>query len=252
MKRDWEIHELQKHWTLQPNELNLLANKNDENKLGFSLLLKYFQFEGRFPESKNEIPRKCAAFVAAQIDIPVCAFLKYFDYNGNKRNVMYQRAQIREFIGFRACAVKDSNKVSKWLRNNVLPSGNTEEQVKAAAYQRFKDLGIEPPESNQVDRLVRSAIKSHDKLVLQKIMDGIPTSAIPWLDALLINKEDEEPDGTVLNISDLKEDPGKANMKNLMREIDKLELLADHKAAEKPPDWAVSEGLGYLQAKGGH
>ena len=225
MKRQWSVGELQESWTLLPAEVNLLANKRDENRLGFALLLKFFQIEGRFPESKNEIPRPCAAFVAEQIDIPVSAFLKYFDYDGNKRNVMYQRAQIRDFMGFRECTVNDSNKVAKWLRNKILPSGNTEEQVRAATYQRFKDLGIEPPETSQIDRLVRSAINSHDKLVLQKIMDGIPKSAIPWLDGLLINKEDEEPDSTALNISDLKEDPGKANMKNLMREIDKLECL---------------------------
>ncbi|MGL1358430.1 DUF4158 domain-containing protein, partial [Vibrio parahaemolyticus] len=71
MKRDWEIPELQDYWTLQPGELTLLTSRNDENRLGFALLLKFFQIEGRFPDSKTEIPRKCAAFVAEQIDIPV-------------------------------------------------------------------------------------------------------------------------------------------------------------------------------------
>ena len=71
MKRDWEISELQEHWTLQPGELTLLSNKNDENRLGFALLLKFFQYEGRFPETKNEIPKKCVGFVGEQIEVSI-------------------------------------------------------------------------------------------------------------------------------------------------------------------------------------
>lgn len=227
MKRDWDIPELQEYWTLQPGELNLLASKNNENRLGLALLLKFFQIEGRFPATKSEIPRKCAAFVAEQIDIPVSAFFKYFDYDSDKRNVMYQRAQIRDYTGFRECTVDDSKKVTKWLRNNILPQGNTEEQIRVAAYQRFMELRLEPPERTRMDRLVKSAVDSHDKLVLQKIMDKIPKAALPWFDALLINKEDEPPDSEALNMSDLREEPGKANVKNLIREMDKLDCLRE-------------------------
>jgi TnpA family transposase len=225
MKRDWEISELQEYWTLQPDELNLLANKTDENRLGFALLLKFFQVEGRFPEDKKEIPRKCAAFVAEQIEISVSAFFKYFDYRTDNRTVKYQRAQIRKFTGFRECTVADSLKISKWLQNKILPQGNNEEQVRSAAYRRFMELRIEPPEQLRVDRLVRSAINSHDKLVYRRIMNNIPRASIPWLDALLTNKEDVPTDSEALNMTDLREEPGKANVKNLIREMDKLECL---------------------------
>lgn len=224
MKREWEISELQEHWTLQPSERRLLANKGGENRLGFALLLKFFQIEGRFPESKNEIPRKCAAFVAEQIDISVSAFFRYFKYDRNTRNIMYQRAQIRKFTGFRECTVSDARRMTKWLENKILPQGTNEEQARAASFKHFMDLGIEPPERSRVDRIVRSAIKSHDKLVLQRIMSKIPKAAISWLDALLTNKEDVSSD-EALNMSDVREEPGKANVKNLMREMDKLECL---------------------------
>jgi len=142
MKRDWEIPELQEYWTLQPGELNLLTSKNDENRLGFALLLKFFQIEGRFPDSKSEIPRKCAAFVAEQIDISVSAFFKFFEYSTDNKTVKNQRAQIRDYTGFRECTVIDFDKVTRWLRNNILPQGNTEEQIRAAAYRRFMELQI--------------------------------------------------------------------------------------------------------------
>jgi hypothetical protein len=227
MKRDWEIPELQEYWTLQPGEVDLLTSRTDENRLGFALLLKFFQIEGRFPDSKIEIPKKCAAFVAEQIDIPVSVFLKFFDYTTDNKTVKNQRAQIRDYTGFRECTIDDFKKVTKWLRNNILPQGNTEEQISVATYQRFMELRLEPPERARIDRLVKSAIASHDKLVLQKIVDRIPKAALPRLEALLINKEDEQPDSEALNMSDLREEPGKANVKNLIREMDKLECLRD-------------------------
>lgn len=225
MKRDWQISELQEHWTLQSGELALLENKNDENRLGFALLLKFFLYEGRFPETKNEIPKKCVGFVGEQIAVSIEAFYKYFEYSTFNRTVKYQRAEIRKFTGFRECTVADSDKMTKWLRNNILPHGNTEEQVKSAAYNRFMELLIEPPEKTRMDRLVRSAIKSHDKLVLQRIMNNIPKAAIPWFDALLENQEDQPSDSKALNMSDLRDEPGKANVKNLICEMDKLECL---------------------------
>lgn len=128
-------------------------------------------------------------------------------------------------IGFRECTAADADKMTKWLRNNILPQGSTEEQVKVAAYKRFMELPIEPPERTRLDRLVRCAINTHDKQVFQRIMDNIPNAAIPWLDALLENKEERQAEDETLNMSDLREEPTKANVKNLIRAMDKLECL---------------------------
>ena len=55
MKRSWQPEELIEHWTLIPTELDLLTKKTATNRLGIALLLKYFQYEGRFPTSKAEV-----------------------------------------------------------------------------------------------------------------------------------------------------------------------------------------------------
>ena len=49
MKRLWSIDELVDHCTLLPNELALLGNKTGPTRLGFAVLLKAFQLDGRFP-----------------------------------------------------------------------------------------------------------------------------------------------------------------------------------------------------------
>ncbi len=57
MKRQWTVDELIDQWTLLPSELALVAaSKADHNCLGFAILLKYFQVEGKFPRHKHEVP----------------------------------------------------------------------------------------------------------------------------------------------------------------------------------------------------
>ena len=49
MKRAWETDELIEHWTMTADDLALLEKKTGHTRLGFALLLKAFQYEGRFP-----------------------------------------------------------------------------------------------------------------------------------------------------------------------------------------------------------
>ena len=56
MKREWAAEELAEHWTLLPDERELLANKTGVTRLGFAVLLKFFQAESRFPRASQEVP----------------------------------------------------------------------------------------------------------------------------------------------------------------------------------------------------
>jgi hypothetical protein len=55
MKRNWELDDLIEHFTLLPNELSLLGNKTGSTRLGFGVLLKFFQYEARFPNNTSDI-----------------------------------------------------------------------------------------------------------------------------------------------------------------------------------------------------
>ena len=50
MKQDWYPDELTQHWTLSAEERELLDTKTSATRLSFALLLKAFQFDGRFPD----------------------------------------------------------------------------------------------------------------------------------------------------------------------------------------------------------
>ena len=56
MKFRWSSEELDCHWSLLPQEQKLLRNKTGATRLGFAVLMKFFQQEGRFPEDPREIP----------------------------------------------------------------------------------------------------------------------------------------------------------------------------------------------------
>ena len=50
MKQQWNIDELEEHFELLPPEIEWLGDNADHNHLGKAIQLKFFQFEGRFPE----------------------------------------------------------------------------------------------------------------------------------------------------------------------------------------------------------
>ena len=57
MKRTWSPDELAAHWVLTDTERQLLPDRVDPNRLGFAVHLKFFELEGRFPESPREMRR---------------------------------------------------------------------------------------------------------------------------------------------------------------------------------------------------
>ncbi|MED0673926.1 DUF4158 domain-containing protein [Aneurinibacillus aneurinilyticus] len=78
MKRNWIEEELVEHFTLLPSEYHVvMGNKTSVNRLGFAVLLKYFQQEARFPTNEQEIPKITVEYIAKQIDVSPNLFTEY-------------------------------------------------------------------------------------------------------------------------------------------------------------------------------
>jgi hypothetical protein len=84
---------------LTPRERVLVGwQKGDHTALGFAVLLKYVQIDGRFPTTPHEVPAPVVAFLAAQIVVEPTVYLQY-EWRG--RASEEHRAQIRALLGVR-------------------------------------------------------------------------------------------------------------------------------------------------------
>jgi len=98
MKRTWTSEELLEHFTLLPDELTAVGNKSGATRLGFAVLLKCLQYEGRFPRSRQEVAPDVVRFLATQVGVDAPLFAQYA-WEG--RTIEAHRAQIREMSKLR-------------------------------------------------------------------------------------------------------------------------------------------------------
>ena len=210
-------------WTVAPNEQPLIMYKQGANQLGFALLLKFFQIEGRFPTQKNEIPRVAQEFVAAQLDLDAGL---YQDYNWQGRTVKSHRVAIRNFLHFRPANTKDFNDLHRWLIENTLPKEKDERQLKQKLYQHLQILKIEPPSPGRIERLLKSAQRQFEAKFYESILEKLPQACQVELDKLIGTQEDSytlDPDEIPLN--QLKAESGSVSVNSLLSELVKLDNL---------------------------
>jgi hypothetical protein len=64
VRREWEPEELITAWTLLDGDWELVGNKTGATRLGFGLMLKFSEQEGRFPRHVG--PKAAVDYVAGQ------------------------------------------------------------------------------------------------------------------------------------------------------------------------------------------
>jgi TnpA family transposase len=222
MKRQWTADELAEHWTLHPGEVDLLANKHGATRLGFALLLKYFQYEGQFPPHKSDIPTAAIVFLARQLALPPEL---HAQYRWAGRTITFHRTQIRQALGFREATVQDAEALAAWLAREVLPHEHRPEHLHAAVLARCRACHLEPPAPSRVNRLVRSALRTYEERLYRNVLARIGPDGLARIDALLApdsTQEQEEP-----TLHDLKADPGHLRLDNLFAQIIRLRQVRE-------------------------
>jgi hypothetical protein len=115
MRREWELEDLIACWTLDEEEFTLLANKSGATRLGFAVLLKYFEQEARFPR-REDVPRAAVDFVAGQVKVGPELFA---DYDFTSRQAANHRGQVRDFHKFAKATVQDEDGLAVWLSTDT-------------------------------------------------------------------------------------------------------------------------------------
>jgi hypothetical protein len=64
-------------WTLLEADWRLTGNKTGATRLGFALLLKFYEIGGRFPACSEEVPAAAVEYLAGLVKVEPDAFAKY-------------------------------------------------------------------------------------------------------------------------------------------------------------------------------
>jgi hypothetical protein len=260
MKRQWDEDELAEQWTLAPDELALLDNKAGPTRLGFAVLLKMFERDGRFPRSRQEVAGAVVVHLAKQVGVPADQYLGY-DWSG--RAIKYHRAQIRAFLGFREATVHDGEALVRWLLEQQAPHEQRLDQLREAAFRWCRGNHLEPPTPERLERLIRSALRTYEDRLCRTVLERLGSAALDRLDGLIAASSEDSSDAveegrSVLAV--LKADPGPVGTDSVLAEIDKLchlraldvpgDVLAgvDHSTVQEYRQRAAAESPSELRA----
>lgn len=223
MKRQWNEEELIEQWTLLPDELILAASLADHNRLGFAILLKFFQHQGCFPGDRQQVPTAVIGFLARQLGVSLEDCLRY-DWQGPV--IKRHRAQIRILLGFRQSTEADIEQLTHWLVEQVLPTDPNPEHLPALMLTHLRTLRIEPPAEVRLQRLLASALRRFEQQFYTATLRALPPDCREKLDALLC------PPGTIATSPEqispwqsLDGDPGSVGLGSIRAQLDKLEAL---------------------------
>ncbi|SNT60680.1 Tn3 transposase DDE domain-containing protein [Streptosporangium subroseum] len=117
VRREWEPEELIAAWTLLDDDWELVSNKSGATRLGFSLMLKFFELEARFPRHVGEFPKTAVDYVAGQVKVEPGLLA---DYPWTGSTIEYHRSQIRKALGLRESTRADEDASALVFVNTVL------------------------------------------------------------------------------------------------------------------------------------
>ena len=138
MQREWSAEELIGSWTLVDEDWRLVGNKSGATRLGFALLLKFFEIEARFPRDADELPSAAVAYVAEQVKVDPAEFA---DTSGQGERSSGTESQIRTAFGFREFSRGDEAELAAWLAEEVCPVELRDEQLREALLVRCRASG---------------------------------------------------------------------------------------------------------------
>jgi len=224
VKRRWEREDLEQHWGVLPPELKLLRNKSGATRLGFMLLLKFFQLEGRFPSAPHEIPEQAVIFLSEQTQVPPEAWQ---DYPWEGITIRRHRSEIRKWTGFREATLKDAKKLESWLLNDVLPTEHRYDRLKEAALSHCRTMRIEPPGPERLKRHIRAAAHAHETRFSEGVYQQLSSSVLERLDKLLKPQPTTDGESEWTAWQNLKADPGKAGIESVKEAAARLRLVRE-------------------------
>lgn len=225
-------------WILTAADHIFAMEKRRTHRLLFALLLLFHRVHGRFPKEPTEIDHSVVANVARQLEVDD-PLEDWYDTAG--RTWKRHRAEIRALLGFREASVADAEALEAWLQTQAATAGTDPDHLSALLKARCRELLIEPPSADRIDRIVRAAIHAHDERFYAGIRDRLAPQTRLQLEALLHPAEGELNEGELKTTATegeprspgaapalllwLRSSPGRPSLASLQDELAKLEVI---------------------------
>src|SRR5699024_10901101 len=164
MIEQWEAGALMDYFPFLHEDFRLWGKRTGSTRLGFAVLFKFFQHEGRFPTQEDEIPASVLQHIAKQVNLDAQLFATYpWQTRSSKRH----RRQIRDHFGFRETTETDREKVTLWLGKKVWDYALQVEPLQGEVIEEYRHRKIELPSENKIKQMVRSAIRKQEQAFFQ-------------------------------------------------------------------------------------
>ena len=180
MRDEWSLDELVASWTLVGNDWDLVGNKTGATRLGFALMLKFFELEARFPSTASEFVGVVVGFVARQVHVVPGELV---DYEWDGRSASAHRVQIRDTFGFRICTRADEMMLTQWLSDSICRTDDRPDHLRNALLGECRRLLIEPP--GRVERIIGSARNMFENTFCVRTAGRLDSAQVAALEALI-------------------------------------------------------------------
>jgi len=118
VQQEWAAEELIESWTLVGADRDLVANKPGATRLGFAVLLKFYEVVARLSRDASEVPGAAVVYLADLVGVDAAEFDRYW---WSSRSSEYHRAQIRDAFWTRPATEADGDRWCSWLAVELCP-----------------------------------------------------------------------------------------------------------------------------------
>ncbi|MED3330298.1 Tn3 family transposase [Bacillus thuringiensis] len=223
MKKNWTEDELLEHFILVDIERKLIGNKTGASRLGFTVLLKYFQHEARFPIKKSDVPKAVIEYIAKQLNLSSNLFDEY-RWGSEERNYTYHRKQIRDFFQFKEFTHTEGERLEQWLKEQIVFTHDTDYLINQV-YYLFRKWKVEPPSIGSMKRMIDSAIHTFEQKLYQETYQQLSIQTCHHIDNLLEShdyQEGNKEDQNIITFRQLLSSPHKPSVATMEIELKKL------------------------------
>ena len=155
------------------------GRRRGATRLAFAVLLKAFQYEGRFPAPSRYRAGGCSQGAPRRAGGGVSRRVRDGGLDG--RSARRHRADIRAYCGYDVFTIAHEADFIAWLSPYVSSPDPTSEALTLTAYRHLRTLKLEPPLPTRLHRLLQAAVRHREaRLVEETVAQLSPRPARRW------------------------------------------------------------------------